>query len=85
MADSQDAAITPKVEEDLDPGLADWFKVEENAATIPLVHEDDDDSATEDDSDNDDVAPDTAVEVDLDDWFQVKSMGEGSTSMRTVS
>lgn len=84
-ADSQEAVITPKVEEDTDPGLADWFKVEEKIAMFPPTHEADDDSATEDDSDHVDLAPDAADEVDLDDWFEVKPMGEASTSTKFVS
>jgi DNA ligase 4 len=83
--DFQDAMITPKVEEDLDPGLADWFKVDEMTAALPVAHEADDDSATEDDSDHADVAPEAADEVDLDDWFEVKPMVEGSTSTKPVS
>ena len=85
LPDSQDAMIILKVEEDIDPGLADWFKVDEKTTAFPLAHEADDDSATEDDSDHADVAPDTADEVDLDDWFKVKPMNEGSTSTKTVS
>lgn len=83
--DSQDAMIIPKVEEVMDPGLADWFKVDEKTTAFPLTHEADDDSATEDDSDHADVAPDAADEVDLDDWFKVKPMDEGSTSTKPVS
>jgi len=85
--DSQDAVITPKVEEDMDPALANWFKVDdsEKVAAFPLAHEADDDSATEDDSDHADVAPDAADEVDLDDWFEVKPMGEGLISTKPVS
>lgn len=83
--DSQDAMIIPKVEEVLDAGLADWFKVDEKTLALPPAHEADDDSATEDDSDHADVAPDTADEADLDDWFKVKPMNEGSPSMKPVS
>lgn len=83
-ADFQDAMITPKVEEVMDPGLADWFKVDEETTVFPLAHEVDD-SATEDDSDHADVAPDAADEVDLDDWFKVEPMNEGSTSTKSVS
>ena len=84
-SDSQDAMITPKVEEVMDPRLADWFKVDEKTEAFPLVHEADDDSATEDDSDHADVAPDVADEVDLDDWLKVEPMNEGSTSTKPVS
>ena len=82
--DAQDAMIIPKVEEVMDPELADWFKVDEKTAAFPLAHEDDD-SETEDDSDHADVAPDAADEADLDDWFKVKAMNEGSTSTNIVS
>ena len=77
--------ITPKVEEVMDPGLADWFKVDDKTTAFPLPHEADDDSATEDDSDHADVAPDAADEVDLDDWFKVEPMNEGSISTKPVS
>ena len=77
--------ITPKVEEVMDPGLADWFKVDDKTTAFPLPHEADDDSATEDDSDHVDVAPDAADEVDLDDWFKVEPMNEGSISTKPVS
>ena len=83
--DSQDAMIIPKVEEVMDAGLADWFKVDEKIPAFPPAHEADDDSATEDDSDHADVAPDTADEADPDDWFKVKPMNEGSTSTKPVS
>ena len=83
-SDSQDAMITPKTEEVIDPGLADWFKVDEKATSFPFAHEADD-SATEDDSDNADVAPDAADEDDLDDWFKVKPTNEASTSTKPVS
>ena len=83
--DSQDAMITPKVEEVMDPRLADWFKVDEKTAGFSLAHEADDDSATEDDSDHADVAPDTGDEANLDNWFKAKPMNEGSTSTKSVS
>lgn len=82
-ADSQDVAVTPKVEEDMNSGLADWFKVDEQNVGFPLVHEADNDSATEDDSDNADVASDAPDEANFDDWS--KPMGKGSTSTRPVS
>jgi DNA ligase 4 len=69
----------------MDPGLADWFKVDGKTAVFPLAHEADDDSVTEDDSDDADVAPDATDEVDLDDWFKVKPTSEGSTSAKPVS
>ena len=84
-ADSQGVTITPKIEEVMDPGLADWFKVDEKTTAFPLAHEVDDDSATEDDSDHADAVPDAADEVDLDDWFKVEPMNEGSTSTKPVS
>ena len=81
----QDAVITPKVEEEMDPGLADWFKVDEKTTAFLLAHEADDDSATEDDSDHADVALDAADDLEFDDWFKVKPMNEGSTSTISVS
>jgi DNA ligase 4 len=84
-SDSQDAMIIPKVEEVMDPGLADWFKVDEKTSAFPPAHEADDDSATEDDSDHADVVPDAADETDLDDWFKVEPINEGSTSTKPVS
>ncbi|KAJ7155502.1 DNA ligase IV [Mycena crocata] len=60
--------IQPKIEvEDIDPALADWFKVEKNEKKATP----DSDSETENDSDNADVA-DEEPEDDLDDWLKVK-------------
>ncbi|TFK40007.1 DNA ligase IV [Crucibulum laeve] len=67
--DLEDVADTPKVEEEMDPAMADWFKIDKNTALLP------DDSATEDDdSDNADVA-NLEDDSDLDDWLQVGSSG----------
>lgn len=58
-------------EEELDPELAEWFKVDSEVPDSPRWQEDaDDDSVTEDDSDNEDVAGEP--EVDADDWQVVK-------------
>ncbi|KAF9525150.1 DNA ligase 4 [Crepidotus variabilis] len=77
--------ITPKIEElDLDPELAEWFKVDDSKQASRGSHEDHpievgDDSVTEPDSDNEDVKE--PEEVDLEDWFQVKaSIAEGTAS-----
>jgi len=72
----------PKVkEEEIDPALADWFKVEEEKDTHPAEHGGEEDSVTEDDSDNADVAGEPEEHVDLDDWFKVKAedTAEGSS------
>ncbi|KAJ7504480.1 DNA ligase IV [Mycena galericulata] len=61
--------IQPEIKaEDVDPALADWFKVEEEKI-VPRGRESD--SETENDSDNADVAKEEP-EDDLDDWFKVK-------------
>ncbi|KAF8159664.1 DNA ligase IV [Crassisporium funariophilum] len=69
--DAEEKEQTPK-DEDMDPGLADWFDIGEKK---PLAghHDVDDDSVTEPDSDNADVL-DPNDEVDFgpdDDWHQV--------------
>ncbi|PPQ96588.1 hypothetical protein CVT26_006325 [Gymnopilus dilepis] len=75
----EEKEVTPKVEEDeTDPALAEWFKVDDKNRP-PTAEHDDDDSATEPDSDNADVA-DEAEELDLDDWVQVKSGNESRLS-----
>lgn len=63
--------IEPKVEEDIDPELADWFTVDAN----PTVPEDSETEAESDaDSNNDDVK-----EEDLaDEWFQVPGVPHDS-------
>lgn len=69
----ESAAVIPKGEEpdvDMDPSLADWFKVDDTGSHDENI-KDDPDSATDDDSDNADVA-DGDEDVDLDDWFSVK-------------
>ncbi|KAJ7066714.1 DNA ligase IV [Mycena amicta] len=80
----------PKVEEELDPALKDWFKVEEEDKMIAPES----DTQTENDSDNDDVN-EAEVNSDLDDWLDVKPpptdakldgaedvrMGESETAM----
>ena len=74
--------VIPKVkEEEIDPALADWFKVEEEKDAHPVEHGGEEDSVTEDDSDNADVARESEEHVDLDDWFKVKAedTAEGSS------
>ncbi|EGN95003.1 hypothetical protein SERLA73DRAFT_170894 [Serpula lacrymans var. lacrymans S7.3] len=77
MADEEDASLRvpvtpdlkgPKVEEadDIDPSLADWFKV---GAKAP------EDSATESETDADSVNDDVNPDEDEDDWFKVKPEG----------
>ena len=75
--------VIPKVkEEEIDPALADWFKVEEEKDSHPPEHGGEEDSVTEEDSDNADVAGEPEGDVDLDDWFKVKAEDavEGSTA-----
>jgi len=71
---------TPKVEEDneIDPSLADWFRVDKNSSAD--AHNAEDDSVTEADSDNDDVVEPQELDVDLDDWFQVKDSEKSSVA-----
>ncbi|KAJ7816620.1 DNA ligase IV [Mycena leptocephala] len=61
--------IQPKAEE-VDPALADWFKVEEDEKKF-IPGGIDDDSETENDSDNADVTKEEPDD-DLDDWLKVK-------------
>ena len=69
-------------EEEIDPALADWFKVDEEKDAHPTEHGGEEDSVTEDDSDNADVAGEPEEHVDLDDWFKVKAedAAEGSSA-----
>ncbi|CAA7265112.1 unnamed protein product [Cyclocybe aegerita] len=78
MSSTEDTEITPKVEEEMDPSLADWFKV----AGPSTENDVDEDSVTEPDSDNADIV-EPEEEVDLDDWFQVKTE-EASTSEKAA-
>ncbi|KAJ7115869.1 DNA ligase 4 [Mycena epipterygia] len=68
--------IQPKIEaEDMDPALADWFKVDEDEKKV-IPSGRDSDSETENDSDNADVANEEPDD-DLDDWFKVKPAVDG--------
>ncbi|KAF8963440.1 DNA ligase 4 [Flammula alnicola] len=79
--------IVPKVEEDeaMDPALAEWFKVEDKRAGPSAENDVDEDSVTEADSENADVA-EPEEEVDLDDWFEVKTdnVEKASTSTKAA-
>ncbi len=74
-----------KMEEDIDPSLADWFKIDEK--DIPSkseVRKEETDSETEPDSDNEDVQDkDVDLEEVDDDWENVPSvkMGEEEEAM----
>ncbi|THG99158.1 hypothetical protein EW026_g3144 [Hermanssonia centrifuga] len=74
-----------KMEEDIDPSLADWFKIDEK--DIPSkseVRKEETDSETEPDSDNEDVQDkDVDLEEADDDWENVPSvkMGEEEEAM----
>lgn len=69
----QEEAVKSDVEtktEELDPLLADWFKIDEKPNPLNPNSGNASDTETENDSDNADVAPE---EGDLDDdWFNVK-------------
>ncbi|KAJ3515533.1 hypothetical protein NLJ89_g1703 [Agrocybe chaxingu] len=78
MSPAEDTEVTPKVEEEMDPSLVDWFKV----AGPSTENDVDEDSVTEPDSDNADIA-EPQEEVNLDDWFQVKTE-EASTSEKAA-
>ncbi|KAJ6591668.1 DNA ligase IV [Mycena vulgaris] len=69
--EDREDVIQPKIKAvDMDPSLADWFKVEDDEKKI-IPDGRDSDSETENDSDNADVANEE-VDDDLDDWFKVK-------------
>ena len=79
MVSVEEKSVTPKVEEDdIDPALAEWLKIDEKKPAAPTYVNDD--SATEADSDNADVIEPGEDPVDLDDWFQVKQPDEGAAS-----
>jgi len=74
--------LTPKVEEEeVDPELADWFKVDDKKGALPAGHEAEEDSVTEDDSDHAGVTREAEDGVDLDDWFKVKIEDEAEGSI----
>lgn len=77
----KDTEVQTKVEEldDIDPSLAEWFKIDKGARP-EAGKENDSDSATDDDSDNADVAE--ADEDDLDDWFEVKPAAAPTTAVQ---
>ncbi|KAJ7733239.1 DNA ligase IV [Mycena maculata] len=75
-AEDNEDVIQPKMEaEDVDPALADWFKVEEDEKVVPSGR--DSDTDTENDSDNADVANEEP-DNDLDDWLKVKPLVDAS-------
>jgi len=84
----EDNEVIPKVEEEeVDPALTDWFKVDDDKkGALPAGHEAEEDSVTEDDSDHAGVPREVEEEVDLDDWFKVKieDAAEGSISENTA-
>ncbi|KAF8216400.1 DNA ligase 4 [Mycena galopus ATCC 62051] len=74
--ENDEDVVQPKAEpEEVDPLLADWFKVEQEEKVIPGAKEYDSE-ATDDDSDNADVANEEP-DNDLDDWFKVKPARDG--------
>ncbi|KAJ7760471.1 DNA ligase IV [Mycena metata] len=69
--DDDEAFQKPKVKaEEVDPLLADWFKVEEDEKKPTIPSGKYSDSETENDSDNADVA--NEPEDDMDDWLNLK-------------
>lgn len=78
----ENEVISKVKEEELDPALADWFKVDEEKDAHPAEHGGEEDSVTEDDSDNADVAGEPEEHVDLNDWLKVKAedVAEGSNA-----
>ena len=84
MPPVDEKVVTPKTqEEELDPELAEWLKIDEKrSASTSDVN---DDSVTEADSDNADVAGDSGeVGDDLDDWFQVGGKEGPTTSSKAA-
>jgi DNA ligase 4 len=74
-AEMGSSIIKEEVDVDMDPALADWFKVDDKASPRGEDTKDDVDSATDEDSDNADVAEDEEgerKEDDLDEWLRVK-------------
>lgn len=74
--DASGAGKNPKPTlEELDPEMAEWFKVDEDHAAGDAAKEDEG-MTTEDDSDPEEVGRaggDADAEVDLDEWFKVKA------------
>lgn len=67
-------AIKEEVDVDMDPALAEWFRIDKNSPQDEDTKSDED-SVTDEDSDNADVARDAEgvkEEDDLDEWFSVK-------------
>ncbi|KAF8909386.1 DNA ligase 4 [Gymnopilus junonius] len=73
---SEEKEITPKIEEEeqMNPLLADWFKVDDMKG-LPQSEKDEEDSVTEPDSDNADVA-DVEEDLEPDEWIKVGSEDE---------
>jgi DNA ligase 4 len=66
--------IKEETDVDMDPALADWFKIDDKTFPQGEDTKNDVDSATDEDSDNADVAEDAEGEreEDFDEWFNVK-------------
>jgi DNA ligase-4 len=83
MVRDQAEALVVKEEADLDmdPALADWFKIDDKAPPHEADARYDEDSATDEDSDNADVAEDVEGEKeedDLDDTVKKPAMQTGA-------
>lgn len=72
--ETETPVIKEEADVDMDPAMADWFKIDDK--TLPEGDDSklDDDSATDEDSDNLDVMEDAEdrEEDDVDEWFSVK-------------
>ncbi|GBE86558.1 DNA ligase 4 [Sparassis crispa] len=73
--------------EDVDPAMAEWFKVDEKLLEKQETATLDDGSETEPDSDNEDVRwnEDAVAEELDDDWFNVKSADAAEPTSQTAS
>jgi len=69
--------VKPKLEEldEMDPSLAEWFKIDEKKAFPGINAGNDSDTETDEDSDNADVADGDDAD-DLDDWLKVKPVSD---------
>lgn len=67
-----DEGVAEKVE-DMDPDMAEWFKVEENPEGGSAQDDKDEGSVTEPDSDNEEIGGEDETEIDLEEWFKVKT------------
>ncbi|KAF8892072.1 ATP dependent DNA ligase domain-containing protein [Infundibulicybe gibba] len=67
---------TTKIKEELDPGLADWFKIDKE----PNQSDNESHTASETDDDSDHADAEEEREPDLDDWFKVRGIDPEPTT-----